>query len=136
MTDEEQEELAKIQHEAAELSIKQNRRFAYSETKQEVAAAAVTTLTINVPYKEDRIYTITNISAADETSASKQIDLYFQAGGQKHLIKTGSTGTNKDSVGQQCEIITGENTAFLAVYTTPTASDKLRFSIIGHYVQR
>lgn len=129
-------EMQLTQHLANKQVIRINSVHQWEKTKDETASAAVTTMTINMDYDDDRIYVVTHAAASDDTTGTKTIQLYNVKAGQKHLLNSDITSGAAVSVNWDGELISGPNQSVIAVFTTPTASDKLKFTVSGYWVPK
>ena len=100
------------------------------------ASAVVTTMEHKMDNEDDRIYVITHVAASDETTGTKTIELYNFKSGQKHLLNSDITSGIKVSINWDGELISGPNQSVRAIFTTPTASDMLRFTVSGYWVPK
>ena len=108
----------------------------WEKTTNLTASAAVTTMEHKMDNEDDRIYVITHVAASDDTTGTKTIQLYNVKSGQRHLLNSDITSGAKVSVPWDGELITGPNQSVVAVFTTPSASDKLIFTVSGYWVPK
>ena len=108
----------------------------WEKTTDVTASAAVTTMEHKMDNEDDRIYVITHLAATDDTTGTKTIQLYNVKAGQQHLLNSDITSGIKVSINWDGELISGPNQSVQAVFTTPTASDKLKFTVSGYWVPK
>ncbi len=106
----------------------------WEKTTDVTASAVVTTMTHKMDNEDNRIYVITHVAASDDTTGTKTIQLYNVKAGQKHLLNSDITSGVKVSINWDGELISGPNQSVIAVFTTPSASDKLKFTVSGYWV--
>lgn len=106
----------------------------WEKTSDVTASAVVTTMEHKMDNEDNRIYVITHLAASDDTTGTKTIQLYNVKAGQKHLLNSDITSGIKVSINWDGELISGPNQSVVAVFTTPTASDKLKFTVSGYWV--
>ena len=87
-------------------------------------------------YDDDRIYVITHLAAADNTTTGKTIQLYNVKASQQHLLNADVTSAAMVAVLYDGEMISGPNQSVQAVFRTPTASDKLKTTVSGYWVPK
>ncbi|KKN23853.1 hypothetical protein LCGC14_0900830 [marine sediment metagenome] len=106
----------------------------WEKTTDFTASAAVKTMEHKMDNEDNRIYVITHVAASDDTTGTKTIQLYNVKAGQKHLLNSDITSGIKVSVNWDGELISGPNQSVIAVFTTPTNGDKLKFTVSGYWV--
>lgn len=129
-----EEEMATAVYLAALQTIRINSAHQWENTQTTIAAAAVTTMKCIIPPHDDRLYIITHVAASDETTSSKTIELYNMKTNQKHLLTSGVTAAVKDAMVWDGELLTGPSQEIHAIFTTPTSSDVLRFTVSGYWI--
>ena len=132
----EEQELRDLQLKVARHSVLTGTQYQWEDTQRETASAVVTTMRIRIPYDDSRVYVVTSVAASDDTTGSKLVVLYSEKAGERHLLKSGTTSAAKLSVDWQSSLITGPNQSIVAVFTTPTASDKLVFTAMGYWTNK
>lgn len=106
----------------------------WEKTTDLTATAVVITMEHKMDNEDNRIYVVTHVAASDDTTGSKTIQLYNVKAGQRHLLNSDITSGVKVSVNWDGELITGPNQSVVAVFTTPTNADKLKFTVSGYWV--
>jgi len=134
--DAEEQELRTLQIKVARHTVLAGTQYQWEDTDRHTAAAAVTTREIKIPYDDSKVYVVTSVAASDDTTGSKLIQLYSKKAGQLHLLKSGTTAAALLSIDWQGSLITGPNQSIVAVFTTPTASDKLVFTAMGYWTNK
>lgn len=129
-------DVSKALYYAALQTIRINTIRQWEKTTDTTASAAVTTVEIEMDYDDDRIYVVTHVAASDDTTGSKTIQLYNVKAGQRHLLNSDVTSAAKVAVPWDGELISGPNQSIVAVYTTPTANDKLKTTVHGYWVPK
>jgi hypothetical protein len=84
---------------------------------------------------EQRIFSITSMSAVDKTTASKMIRLGIWDGASYHYFTARNTGTNKESVDYAGQILAGEGSKAVARFEGVGATDELEFEINGYWIR-
>ena len=131
-----QTDVSKALYLAALQTIRINSIHQWEKTTRTTAAAAVTTVTIKMDNEDDRIYVVTHVAATDLTTTGKTIELYNVKADQRHLLNSDVMSAAAVTVGWDGELITGPNQSIVAVFTTPTASDKLLTTVSGYWVPK
>ncbi len=131
-----QEDVNKALYLAAMQTVRINSMYQWEMTDEHLASAAVTTRDIVVTQHDDRIYVVTHMAAVDETTNVTSIALYSNKSGQNHLMNSDAPSAANISINWDGELITSTGQKLRAVFTTPSASDKLRFTVSGYWVPK